>query len=101
MNLPPPFNKAADIRINLDGSICLIDARGKVLARIPLSTAFELLREPKSRGFTRPKRASIQNLHYGYGTTHGSGFGNGAAIGKEALCYGGGHADGSGNGESK
>ena len=101
MNLPHPFNKASDVQANPDGAINLIDAQGAVLARIPLSTAFELLRETKSRGFTRPKRASRQNLHYGYGTTHGSGFGNGSAIGKEARCYGGGEWDGSGNGESK
>ena len=101
MNLPPPFDNASGTKTNPDGSISLIDAQGAVLARIPLSTAFELLRETKSRGFTRPKRVSKQNLHYGYGTTHGSGFGNGLTIGKEARCYGGGHADGSGNGESK
>ena len=42
MNLPPPFNKAKGVKANPDGSISLIDARGKALARIPMNTAFEL-----------------------------------------------------------
>ena len=98
MNLPPPFNKAKNVKANPDGSISLIDAQGAVLARIPLSTAFELLRETKSRGFTRPKRASRQGFYFGAATASGSGFGHGIG---EARCYGIGFANGSGNGGSK
>lgn len=96
MNLPPPFNKAKDVKANPDGSISLIDAQGNSLARIPLTTAFELLRETKSRGFTRPKRASRQGFYFGAATASGSGFGHGIG---EARPYGIGFANGSG--ESK
>jgi hypothetical protein len=64
MNLPPPFNKAKGVKTNPDGSISLIDARGKALARIPLTTAFELSPEAEGHG--------VQD----YNDLDGSGFGD-------------------------
>ena len=67
MKLPPPFNKAKDVKANLDGTISLIDAQGKPLARLPLITAFEL--SPEAEG-----------VGDGYG--HGYGFfGSGVGVG--------------------
>ena len=95
MNLPPPFEKASDVKANPDGTLDLIDAQGKALARIPLPTAFALLREPKRDGFTRPKRASRQGFYFGAETSSGEGFGLGLSLG-EARPYGLGFGNGSG-----
>ena len=76
MNLPPPFNKAKDVKANLDGSVSLIDDQGKTLARLPLATAFDL--SPEAEGF---------GFGYGDGFRGGYGYGGG---------YGGGYGDGSG-----
>ena len=65
MNLPYPFHKASDVKANLDGTIRLIDAQGKPLARLPLATAFELSPEAEGHG-------------YGFGYGDGSGFGDGS-----------------------
>ena len=65
MNLPHPFNKASDVKANLDGSVSLIDDQGKALARLPLATAFELSPEAEGHG-------------YGFGYGDGSGFGDGS-----------------------
>ena len=43
MNLPHPFQDAVGIQPNAHGSINLIDDQGKTLARIPLTTAFEMI----------------------------------------------------------
>ena len=66
MNLPYPFDNASGVQINLDGSINLIDQQGKRLARIPMTTAFEL--SPKSEG-------------HGYGDSYGEGGGFGDGYG--------------------
>ena len=42
MNLPYPFDKASSVRFDTHGTINLIDARDKFIARIPMNTAFEL-----------------------------------------------------------
>ena len=83
MKLPPPFNKAKDVKANLDGTISLIDAQGKPLARLPLITAFEL--SPEAEGF-------------GFG--HGYGDGDGYGVG-DGFGGGSGYGDGDGSGKSK
>ena len=83
MKLPPPFNKAKDVKANLDGTISLIDAQGKPLARLPLITAFEL--SPEAEGF-------------GFG--HGYGDGDGYGVG-DGFGHGSGYGDGDGSGKSK
>jgi hypothetical protein len=80
MNLPPPFNKAKGVKTNPDGSISLIDARGKALARIPMATAFEL-----STG------------SYGYGVGYGDGHGVNANAYGQGSCCGDGHVKDSGS----
>ena len=66
MKLPPPFNKASDVKANPDGSISLIDDQGNSLARIPMNTAFELSPEVEGHG------------DHGSGSGYGYGFGNGS-----------------------
>ena len=83
MNLPHPFNKASDVKANLDGSVSLIDDQGKALARLPLITAFEL--SPEAEGF-------------GFG--HGYGDGDGYGVG-DGFGHGSGYGDGDGSGKSK
>jgi hypothetical protein len=93
MNLPHPFNKASDVRADAQGTINLIDYMGKALARIPLTTAFELSTGSKGLGSGD-----------GYGFTDGAGSGSsygsnsGYGIGEG---YGRTYGDGSGRGEGK
>ena len=93
MNLPSPFHKASDVKANPDGTINLIDYMGKALARIPLTTAFELSTGSKGLGSGN-----------GYGFTDGAGSGSsygsnsGYGIGEG---YGRTYGDGSGRGEGK
>ena len=90
MNLPYPFNKASGVKANLDGAIRLIDAQGKPLARVPMTTAFEL--SPEAEGYG----------HGGHGFGHGDGsifgYGDGHGFGD---CYGDDVGDGDGSGKSK
>ena len=83
MNLPPPFNKAKDVKADAQGTISLVDAQGKTLARLPLITAFEL--SPEAEGF-------------GFG--HGYGDGDGYGVG-DGFGHGSGYGDGDGSGKSK
>ena len=71
MKLPYPFHKAADVRINPNGTICLVDARDKALARIPLNTAFKLSPESEGTG---------EGFVYGEGIGLCSGAGKGCGI---------------------
>ena len=87
MNLPPPFEKAKDVKANLDGTISLVDAQGKSLSRIPLSTAFELSPEAEGFGYGFGFGSG-----YGFGSSYGYGFGSGS---------GGGGGSGDGSGRSK
>jgi len=72
MNLPYPFDKASGVRADVHGTISLIDAQGKPLARIPMNTAFELSPEVEGDGY---------GDGYGYGggndDSYGYGFGTG------------------------
>ena len=81
MNLPPPFHKASDVKADAHGSISLFDYMGKALARIPLTTAFELSTGSKGLG-------------------SGDGFGDGSGTGY-GVGYGGTDVDGSGRGKDK
>ena len=82
MNLPHPFEKAKDVKANPDGTINLIDDQCKPLARIPMSTAFELSPEVEGHGY---------GLGYGYG--YGSGYAVGFGYG-EGVGFGDGYGDG-------
>ena len=103
MNLPPPFEKASDVRATLEGSINLIDQQGKSLVQIPLTTAFELSAKIDGYGDGDVRRNSDgsgfgygNGLSYGYGHWVGSGTGYGFATG-----YGRAEVDGSGRGKIK
>jgi len=97
MNLPYPFNKASGIQPNAQGSISLIDARGKFIARIPMNTAFELSTDTEDYcsgddyGFTYGG-----GLGSDFGDCDGRGYGDGDGAG-----YGDGLGDGSGRGKNK
>lgn len=75
MNLPHPFQSAKGLKPNADGSISLVDAQGKILARIPLSTAFEL--SPEAEG----GESYCRGEGYGYGVGRGYGDGDGYGSG--------------------
>ena len=96
MNLPPPFHKASDVRANPEGSINLIDHQGKTLARIPMSTAFELSPEVEGHGYADGH--GFRNGG-GFGSSFGSGYGYG--VGYSGYGYGKADEDGSGRGKSK
>jgi len=88
-SLPPPFQAASDVKPNLDGSISLIDAKGKALAQVPLTTAFELSPPPPQR--SRWHRSAYGDCFsdgsghgYGYGGSYGSGHGQGYGHGSKA-----------------
>ena len=66
MKLPPPFDNASDVQTDAHGSISLVDQQGKSLARLPISTAFELSPEVEGHG------------DHGSGSGYGYGFGNGS-----------------------
>ena len=86
MKLPPPFNKASALMPDTQGSISLIDARGKPLARIPLNTAFELS--------TESEVGDIYGYSSVYGLGYGSGYGSDGAYGFSL-----GQGDGTGSGD--
>ena len=91
MNLPHPFDKASGTKTNPDGSISLVDAQGKALARIPMATAFEL--SPEAEGYGYADGHGFRNGG-GFGSSFGSGYGYGYG-----QSYG--QTDGSGRGNSK
>jgi hypothetical protein len=92
MNLPYPFDNASGVKANLDGAISLIDDQGKALARIPLTTAFELSPEAEGFGHGGLGHGSGHGYGFGHGYGDGSGFGDG---------YGDDVGDGDGSGKSK
>ena len=91
MNLPYPFDKASDVQADVHGSINLIDAQGKPLARIPMNTAFEL--SPEAEGYGYADGHGFRNGG-GFGSSFGSGYGYGYG-----QSYG--QTDGSGRGNNK
>ena len=91
MNLPHPFGNASDVQTDAHGAINLIDPQGKPLARIPMSTAFELSPEVEGHGYADGH--GFRNGG-GFGSSFGSGYGYGYG-----QSYG--QTDGSGRGNSK
>jgi hypothetical protein len=86
MNLPHPFEKASALMPDTQGSISLVDAQGKSLARIPLNTAFELS--------TESEVGDIYGYSSVYGLGYGSGYGSDGAYGFSL-----GQGDGTGSGD--
>ena len=99
MNLPYPFDKASSVRFDTHGTINLIDARDKFIARIPMNTAFELSTEVEgycsgdAYGFTYGG-----GLGSDFGDCDGCGYGEGGGY---CVGYGDGLGDGSGRGNDK
>ena len=81
MNLPHPFESAESLEVTARGEIHLVDGKGRVLAALPLATAWSL-----SKGES--------GYEDGYGFGFGFGIGNGDGDG-----YG--YGIGSGNGTPK
>jgi hypothetical protein len=78
MNLPYPFKSAHDIRPDAFGRIALVDADGKVLAHLPLTTAHGIAPE---EGWSRGGYADSGD-GYGFGSGYGFGFSSGEGRGK-------------------
>lgn len=72
MNLPPPFKSVVRCQPNAQGSVNLLDSLGKVVARIPLGTAFGLI----DRSPDPPGGNSAYTQQYGFADCDGSGFGD-------------------------
>ena len=72
MNLPPPFQSAVRFEANAHGSVNLLNSLDKVVARIPLGTAFELI----DRSQDLPRSNSAYTQQYGFADCDGSGFGD-------------------------
>ena len=86
MKLPPPFDNASDVQADAHGAIRLVDSQGKSLARLPLSTAFELS--------TESEVGDIYGYSSVYGLGYGSGYGSDGAYGFSL-----GQGDGTGTGD--
>lgn len=82
MNLPYPFEKASDVKANPEGSISLVDVQGKPLARIPMTTAFELSPKAECYGHGSHGFGPGDGSGFGYGDRYGCGFGSGDGSGK-------------------
>lgn len=95
MNLPYPFDNASDVKANPEGSIRLVDRQGKSLARVPMTTGFELSEAKSGYG---------DGVGFGDGSGycigHGSGDGSGSGFGP-GPDGGYGYGDGDGSGKSK
>jgi hypothetical protein len=77
MNLPYPFDKASDVKADVHGAISLIDDQGKALARIPMTTAFELSPEVEGHGY-----GDDYGTDEGFGDGYGDGtYGQGSYFG--------------------
>jgi hypothetical protein len=86
VKLPPPFDNASDVQADAHGAIRLVDSQGKSLARLPLSTAFELS--------TESEVGDIYGYSSVYGLGYGSGYGSDGAYGFSL-----GQGDGTGSGD--
>jgi hypothetical protein len=75
MNLPYPFDNASGVKADAHGTIDLVDAQGKTLARIPMMTAFELSPEAEGDGYA-------DGFGVGYGDGYGDDVGDGSGSGK-------------------
>ena len=94
--VPKPFDATERLVVNPDGSIHLKDGQDKSIARIPMTTAFELSTESEGYGFGSSDGSGdgFGDVYYGvgYGDGSGDGFGD---------VYGDGYGDGSGGSRSK
>jgi len=71
MNLAYPFNQARELAPNHLGQIALVDSGGKVLAHLPLTTAYGIAPE---EGWSRGGYADSGD-GYGFGSEDGAGYG--------------------------
>lgn len=97
MNLPYPFQDATDVKPNAHGSISLIDAKSKPLAKIPLTTALAL--SPEIEGYADDYGGGGgdgDGCGDGYGDCFGNGYRYGYGYGCGIGCYGDGQSNGSG-----
>jgi len=92
VKLPHPFQDASSIKPNADGTVSLTDAKGKPLARIPLTTAFDL--SPEAAGYG-------SGDGHGYGLGYSDGYGLGYGDGYGYGCYGDGRGNGRGDGHGR
>ena len=90
MNLPHPFESAKSLEVTPKGEIHLVNGKGRVLAALPLATAWSL-----------SKGESGYGIGYGIGDGDGIGIGNGNGYGNgfgHGNGYGNGYGYGNGNG---
>ena len=85
MNLPHPFESAESLEVTARGEIHLVNGKGRVLAALPLATAWSLSKGESGYGYGD-----------GYGYGYGDGYGDGYGIG---YGYGNGYGDGDGYGD--
>ena len=74
--LPHPFESAEALKATTEGRIVLVDDSGRVLAAVPLGTAFDLSDGESGNGF-----GTGYGNGYGYGDGYGYGYGNGYGYG--------------------
>ena len=84
--LPHPFESAEALKVTTEGRIVLVDDSGRVLAAVPLGTAFDLSDGESGNGY---------GPVYGSGTGYANGYGFGDGDG---YGYGFGNGDGDGDG---
>ena len=94
--VPKPFDATERLVVNPDGSIHLKDGQDKSIARIPMTTAFELSTESEGYGFGSSDGSGdgFGDVYYGVGFGYGYGYGYG-------FGHGFGDGDGDGSGRSK
>ena len=78
--LPHPFESAEALKATTEGRIVLVDDSGRVLAAVPLGTAFDLSDGESGNGYG-PVYGSGTGYGYGYGYGDGDGYGDGSASG--------------------
>jgi len=99
MNLAYPFNQARELAPNHLGQIVLVDESGKVLAHIPLTTAYGIAPEQEC---DLPEWCFVDGSGNGTGVSYGSGYGFNSDDGSGdgyGVVYGFGYGNGEGCGE--
>ena len=103
MNLPHPFESAEFIKVTTRGEIHLVNGKGRVLAALPLATAWSLSEGESGYGYGVGYGVGFGDGD-GYGDGDGDGYGNGIGFGNGygyGIGYGSGYGIGSGNGTPK
>ena len=108
--LPHPFESAEALKATTEGRIVLVGDSGRVLAAVPLGTAFDLSDGESGNGFGPVYGSGAGDgfngdgygygYGYGYGSVSGSGYGYGYGDG-DGDGYGDGSVSGSGYGSPK